>query len=533
MRRLFERLGQFRSQLLLTYLPLALLPVLLVGLVTRGAAEQGLSLLVSDDARQRSEALAPCLADYYRAGKTWAGFQALLKANTGLQIYLLSHDEPARSGASGDPLGLVDLSQTAIMFQEGVLVGCFSLLDEDEPRSFVPPGILRGPQDGAGNSRGGMMRALGNPLRAGETTILTDSQGVVIASTDGQGVGQALSRDALAQSAPITVDEQVVGRLVVGAAVGQLNQRQQQLLNTLNQALLISGLMAVVLAVGLGWLMSWQVTLPLRSLKMGVARLGRGQWNGPLPVHAQDEFGELTRAFNGMANEIIHQQQLNKQMVADIAHDLRTPLATMALEVEAIEAGFQTPAEATDSLREEITWLQRMVEDLRMLSLIDADQLKLQTEEVALPAFLGTVHDFWLTMADEQQRCLVQDVPDDLPALSLDPGRMRQVLNNLMDNAIRHTRPGDKITLRARAEDGHATVQVIDEGEGIPPEALPHIFDRFYRVDPARRRSDGGSGLGLSIARRLVEMHGGSISASSQAGRGTTFTIALPLAQAG
>jgi two-component system sensor histidine kinase BaeS len=225
-------------------------------------------------------------------------------------------------------------------------------------------------------------------------------------------------------------------------------------------------------------------------------------------------------------------------MVADIAHDLRTPLAAMSLEIESIEAGFQTPAQATASLREEITCLQRLVEDLRLLSLIDADQVRLQLERTPLHTFLYTVLDFWQTMADESGRCLKAELPADLPVASIDAPRMRQVLGNLIDNAIRHTEPGGTITLGARASDGKIAIWVTDDGEGISPTDLPHVFDRFYRADPSRARGAGrdntgsggssGSGLGLSISRRLVEMHGGAIGVRSTVGRGTIFTIELP-----
>jgi signal transduction histidine kinase len=260
----------------------------------------------------------------------------------------------------------------------------------------------------------------------------------------------------------------------------------------------------------------------------GVKRLSAGEWTAPLAVDSQNEFGELTAAFNTMAAEVTRQHQLSRQMIADIAHDLRTPLSVMALEVEAIEAGFQTPGDAAASLRQEITWLQRLVDDLRLLSLIDADQMHLQLDKMPLAQFLCGVHDFWQIMATEADRQLVLDTPVDLPVVAFDPSRMRQVLGNLIDNAIRYTRPGGKITLGARADSGSVTIWVEDNGEGIAPADLPHVFDRFYRADPARSRSSSGSGLGLSISRRLVEMHGGTIKVSSKLGHGAKFTIRLP-----
>ncbi len=235
-----------------------------------------------------------------------------------------------------------------------------------------------------------------------------------------------------------------------------------------------------------------------------------------------------------MAGEITRQQKLNRQMVGDIAHDLRTPLSVMMLEIEAIEAGYQTPTEAAAALREEVGWLSRMVDDLRLLSLMDADQITLQRENVPMGDFLRSIHDFWARAAESEGRTMRLDLPNALPTVDVDPSRLRQIISNLIDNALRHTRPGDAITLSGRVGEGAMIVAVSDEGEGIAPDALPHIFDRFYRADRSRQHHpDGwkrdGSGLGLSITKRLVELHQGAIHVQSTLGRGTIFTVHFPL----
>lgn len=539
---------RFRTQLLLGALVLVLVPVILVGLITRGVAEEGLTLLVAEDARQRVEALAPCFAGYYASRGSWDGLANAFQSP--LDTFVVP-TPPLYQGA---------YAQSALLLvgSDG-LVGCLPLMMGnsladlqsellDLPRFLVGPGMMRRGQQNQGqhmqtapdssqdSAAGGAnspfgLRAL-REMTSPEEMILTDADGLILASTGGEGLGKQLGSDALAVSVSVTVDGQVAGRLIAGTVLGALNEAQLDLLHKVNSALLLSGLVAVGLAFVLGLWMSWQVSAPVRDLMTGARQLAAGRWHGPLTVRARNEFGELTHAFNHMASEITRQQQLNRQMVADVAHDLRTPLSAMALEVEAIEAGFQTPEEATASLREELHWLQRMVDDLRTLSLMDADQLRLQVERVEARDFLAGVVDFWQTMADEERRTLTLDAPNSLPALDMDPGRMRQVLGNLIDNAIRHTREGGHITLRARAETNALVIQVADDGEGIPAADLPHIFDRFYRVDPARRRSvyrDDGSGLGLSIARQLVEMHRGVISADSVPGQGATFSLLLPL----
>lgn len=553
---------RFRTQLMLGALVLVLVPVLLIGLVTRGATEQNLTLLVAREGRQRVEALLPCFSAYYRVNGTWDGLPSTLNLLNGSLIL----PSPTRQNES---LVMISDAGPAICVRARIAPSeqfrvtlpdgsPLPLLRQGRGIPLETPvapgiGILRGDRrrllSGAGNvsgmtNLGAIQAALSLNLAAlreryaPEMMILTDSEGGIVASTNGDGVGQQLAADALAQSSPVVVENQVVGWLVVGTALGKLNESQRQLLDAVNGALIVSGGAAIVLALAMGWWMSSQIAAPVRDLMAGARRLAQGTWSEPLTIRTRNEFGELTRAFNQMAAEIIRQQQLNRQMVADVAHDLRTPLSAMALEIEAIEAGFQSPAQATSSLREEIRWLQRLVDDLRTLSLMDADQLRLQVESVPLSDFLGSVTDFWQTLAEEDGIALTLDAPADLPTITIDPGRMRQVLGNLIDNAIRHTRAGQRIMLRASVNgaapgDAAVLIQVSDEGDGIQPEDLPHIFDRFYRADPARRRlsgrSDGGSGLGLSIARQLVEMHKGVISADSAPGKGTTFTIRLPL----
>ena len=509
-------LRKLRWQLMLSYLPLILVPVLLVGLVTRGVAEQGLTLLVSQGAMQQAHLLSDCFATYYDTHSSWDGLTMLLKAPTTsghlseyrfwLQNCNLMPESPS---AASPPRNLMPL------------LGNLPGQDQSDDQ---PPG-----QGGGSRNMPGIVYSLRDIFRPGEI-LVADAQGTVVASNKDANIGRTVPGNALSYGAPIMVRGRQVGTLVVGTTLSVLDQQQRESLNAVNRALILSGVVSVVLAIALGWGLSGQITTPMRQLMAGVKRLSTGAWSTstPLEVGSENEFGDLTRSFNAMAGEVTHQQQLNRQMVADIAHDLRTPLSALSLEIEAIEAGFQTPADATASLREEITWLQRLVEDLRLLSLMDADQIRLLTEKTPLYPFLSGILDFWQTMADEENRCLTLNAPDGLPEAELDPHRMRQVLGNLIDNAIRHTKPGGNIELAAQADSSGITFRVSDDGEGIAPEDLPHVFDRFYRADPARRRSDTGSGLGLSISRRLVEMHGGTITVASAPGQGTTFTITLP-----
>ncbi len=507
-------LRKLRWQLMLSYLPLILVPVLLVGLVTRVVAEQGLTLLVSQGAMQQARLLSDCFATYYDTRGSWDGLTALLQTPASpdhvseLRFWLQNCNLTPEMSSQAPP--------------SRMFIPLLGNLPTQGHSDDQPPA-----QAGGSRTVPGIVYSLRDIFRPGEI-LVADPHGTVVASNKDANIGRTVPENALSYGAPIIVRGQQVGTLVVGTTLSVLDQQQRESLNAVNRALILSGAVSVVLAIALGWGLSGQITTPMRQLMAGVRRLSTGAWSAPLEVRSENEFGDLTRAFNTMASEVTHQQQLNRQMVADIAHDLRTPLSAMSLELEAIEAGFQTPADATVSLREEITWLQRLVEDLRLLSLMDADQIQLQTEKTPLTPFLCGILDFWQTMANEENRCLTLNAPDSLPEAELDPHRMRQVLGNLIDNAIRHTRPGGNIELAAQVNANGVTFRVSDDGEGIAPEDLPHVFDRFYRADPARRRSDSGSGLGLSISRRLVEMHGGTITVKSAPGQGTTFTITLP-----
>ncbi|MFQ3534977.1 MAG: HAMP domain-containing sensor histidine kinase [Aggregatilineales bacterium] len=502
----------FRRQLLLSYLPLALLPILVIGLVIRGVAEDRLMLLVSEDATRRLRGLVPCFEAYYTAN---GSFELLVTAFQDGTPFTYNTTRLER----GRPI--VRRGHLLVLDENGVLA-CLplgarqaQLLTTETDRLLLD-----------GTRLSALVSALPAAARRDEL-ILANPDGVVLLSAEPSLIGQVLPREVLQRSALINVNRQPVARLAL--ATGILDEGQRQLLSALNIALVLSGGFSLLAALGLGWWMSSRLSQPIRALNEGVRRLAHGEWRAPLPVTASNELGELTQAFNRMAAELIRQQTMTRQMVADIAHDLRTPLSTMALEIEAIEAGFQSPEQATESLREEIAWLQRMVDDLRLLSLMDADQIRLQLEPVPLGAFLSRLHDFWRISAEESGRRLTLEVADDLPTIQADPMRLRQILGNLINNALRHTRAGDEVRLEAQpAGDGGVLLRVVDSGEGIPAEALPRIFDRFYRADRARKHSDGGSGLGLSIAKRLVEMHGGTITVSSQLGSGTAFSLYLP-----
>jgi signal transduction histidine kinase len=218
-----------------------------------------------------------------------------------------------------------------------------------------------------------------------------------------------------------------------------------------------------------------------------------------------------------------------KQMTADIAHELRTPLSLILGHAEAVHDGVLQPTrENFEIIREEATRLEHLVNDLRILSLADAGELTINLQAIEPERLLQEVAAPYQYQTQRKSITLDLDIDSPLPAIEVDPGRMTQVLTNILDNALRHTPEGGRISLAANQVQDRIEISIQDSGPGITAQDANRIFDRFYRTDPSRQREDGGSGLGLAIAKSIVQAHGGQIRAESEAGRGLKITIALP-----
>ena len=221
--------------------------------------------------------------------------------------------------------------------------------------------------------------------------------------------------------------------------------------------------------------------------------------------------------------------------MADVAHELRTPLSNIQGYLEAVKDGLLQPDTSTiDTIHQQVTHLTLLVEDLRLLALADAGALRLNSEPDSLEQALSKSIEAVRPRADARSVTLDLDIPPDFPLVEMDRTRIAQVVGNLLENAISHTPEGGLVSVRADISDsGSARVAVSDTGSGIPPDDLPLVFERFYRVDPSRTRSTGGAGLGLTIAKQLVEAHGGVIYVESEPGRGSRFVFELPLTGGG
>jgi two-component system, OmpR family, sensor histidine kinase BaeS len=277
-----------------------------------------------------------------------------------------------------------------------------------------------------------------------------------------------------------------------------------------------------------------QLIRPLYALIGAARRLRDGDDSARVQVSGRDEIARLASAFNDMSGRREELEGLRRAMVSDIAHEMRSPVTNIRGWLEAAQDGVAQPDPAfIASLLEEAMLLQHVIEDLQDLAAADAGELRLRTQPVRLGEVLGQVAAANRARAGAAGVALVTEVPEDVDLLA-DPIRLRQVIGNLVHNAIRHTPAGGSVTITARREvapggAGQVVIDVADTGSGIAAGDLPYVFDRFWRAEKSRSRQTGGSGLGLPIARKFAEAHGGRLTVASTPGRGSTFTVVLPL----
>jgi two-component system sensor histidine kinase BaeS len=361
---------------------------------------------------------------------------------------------------------------------------------------------------------------------------LLDGDNVVVYGGRRYQRGQQLTQPYDSEGVPIEIEGTTVGWLVFesyGEPVPSSPESPESaFLKSVNRAIVLGALGAITVALLIGVLLARTISRPVRELTTATQMIAQGELGHQVPVRRKDELGELAVSFNVMSADLARSTELRRQMTADIAHELRTPLSLIMGYTEALSDGkLEGTPETFDILYDEAQHLSRLVDDLRTLSLADAGELSLNLRSVQPQTLLQRATTAYAAQAQGQDVSLKLEADKNVPQVEVDPDRMAQVLGNLVSNALRYTPAGGEIVLSAEHCPDSVALCVRDTGAGIAPEHLSHIFDRFYRGDRSRHQEEGESGLGLAIAKSIVEAHGGTISAASTLGAGTTFTIQL------
>ncbi len=382
-----------------------------------------------------------------------------------------------------------------------------------------------------GNARGaGQGQGLGGPA-----FVLSDLQYRVIYDGRGERANTTLTSAEQSEALPITVDDATVGFLLINSpGRAALTQAQQNFLNQLRVSLALGAGVAIAAAIAIALLLSRALSAPLTQLTRAAQAFANRNWGHRVAISSQgtQEIATVANAFNQMAQSLQQAEQARRTMVAEIAHDLRTPLTVIQGNLRAMLDGVY-PLEQKEiaTLYDETRLLQRLVDDLRELSLADAGQLNLVIREIDAAKLLQMVSQQFAAAAEMQGVQLNLQIEDDLPLVQADGDRLAQVIHNLMTNAIRHTPSGGSITLTAHQQASALILSVKDTGMGIAAADLPRVFERFYRGNPQSNEPNAtvGTGLGLAIAKALIEAMQGEIGVESVEGQGSRFWIRLPL----
>ncbi|MCJ7623548.1 MAG: HAMP domain-containing protein, partial [Anaerolineaceae bacterium] len=426
-------------KLVLAFLFISLIGTILVAVFARQATVNEFDQLMLEKARTEFVAQA---AAYYQINSSWAGVGVYFQSKIGPPA-----PQPQDTGGQ-EPLQ--------------------SKPEDAEEQALLPPK----PQDIEGQAP--LPRIL---------FVLVDQNGRVVVPAGPFRIRDFISVDKLEDGAQVEVDGQVVGTALSVGAFPDLNPEEERFLKRANEALLKAALVATAAGLLLGILLAGTLTRPLRDLTAAVRSMAEGRLKQDVQVRSQDELGELTRAFNQMSAELTQVTQSRRQMTADIAHDLGTPITVIAGYIEALRDDVLQPSqERFDVIHTEVQYLRRLVGDLRTLSLTDAGELKLERQAVSPLEFLAKMAAAHWQCAEQRKITLQVQGDPDLPVIDVDPDRMAQVLSNLVVNALRHTPEGGWINLSTQRQGDYVQLCVQDSGEGIPPESLERVFDRFYRA---------------------------------------------------
>ena len=361
--------------------------------------------------------------------------------------------------------------------------------------------------------------------------LLADQNGIVLASPDPRYLGEQITSQDLAEGLPVEAVGQVVGTLVPQPRIPRAGILEQGFLRAVTRGLFIAAWLAALAGVVLAILLLRQFALPMKRLDQAAREIARGDLAKRVKVTSHDELGHLAESFNAMAESLQKAETTKRQMIADVAHELRTPITIVRAGLEGLRDGVLRPTtENFAALHDKVLLTTRLVADLQELALADAGALSLHLEDCDLRPILGRIRATIGAQLEDDRVRLIIDTSADAPTVRADPQRVEQVLLNLLSNASRYTPADGTIRVSLEREGSERVkVSVCDTGPGLDREDLARVFERFYRSD--RSRAGGGAGLGLSIAKALVEAQGGSIWAESAVGGGACFRFTLPTSQ--
>ena len=459
----------------------------LIALLISRSTEKAFTLYTTKNDKLIAEQLAPQLAQFYQENNSWQGIDEYIKSNT-----LFSNLEPGDVG---------------------------KMMGQMHGNNGSPP--------------------MGTSQDFNQRLILTNADGVVLYDSQSTITNQTLKEANLQEGQPILLDQKQIGTVIItNRTFLNASSPAGQFLSSVKNAIVKSAILAAILSLLIGTLFFIQITSPLRKLTKAADSIAGGNLSQKVDFHSSDEIGRLAQSFNTMSVNLQNAQKQREHMMADVAHELRTPLAAIQATIEGIQDGiFPADNEQISAIYSQTTILNRLIEDLRLLTLAEAGQLKLERQPHQINLLLQQIADGYQAQAKRNGIDLEINLTEPLPEVNIDGDRFTQIITNLLANSFRYTPPNGKVILHTQYDANlhQVLISITDTGSGIDPESLPNVFDRFYRGDKSRSRASGGSGLGLAIAKQLVESQEGKITVvspvfpnSQESGPGTRFTIYLP-----
>lgn len=388
-----------------------------------------------------------------------------------------------------------------------------------------------------GGAQGNMSRGMGEGRMGNHSPgnwerqqiQLLDKEGIVVADTQDPIPSQPKDISSLQGLIPLHNQGEVVGYLLPENQFPFTQQQESYLISRLNKAAITSAAIAGVIALLLASYLSYPLLQPVRKLTAAAEKVKQGDLEQRVAIKGDTELTTLGRVFNQMVSSLESTAERRKALTADIAHELRTPLSVQQAHLEALQDGiYDLNLENLQPIQEQNQTLIRLVDDLRTLSLVDAGELRLEPTETDLNQLVAKVVSRFEPQVQKKDLQIDVIFPPESPLITIDSQRIEQILINLLSNAVRHSPEGHIIQIEIKMDKEYVNLTVHDQGEGIPEEEIPFIFERFYKSSTSRKRDDGGTGLGLSISKKLAQAHGGNLEVQNHPEGGAVFLLTIP-----